>query len=53
MPGMDTRFLCPDCGHAHADPGDAVLGYRVRCLDCQIEVDLAVELTLIARPEAA
>ena len=53
MPGMDTRFLCPDCGHAHADPADAVLGYRVRCLDCQIEVDLAVELTLIARPEAA
>ena len=50
---METLFLCPDCGHAHGDPAEAVLGYRVRCLDCQIEIDLAMELILIARPAAA
>lgn len=53
MARMDTAFLCPDCGDAHGDPAEAGLGYRVRCLDCQIEIDLAVELILIARPEAA
>ncbi len=50
---MDTRFLCPDCDDAHGNPAEAGLGYRVRCLDCQIEVDLAGELILIARPAAA
>ncbi len=52
---MDTHFLCPDCGDAHADPGEAGLGHRARCSDCQLEVDLAVELTLVvtARPAAA
>jgi hypothetical protein len=42
---MDTLLLCPDCGAEHEDPGDATLGLTVRCLDCQIEVDLAVELS--------
>lgn len=41
---MDTRFLCPDCGDEHDEPGEATLGLHVRCLDCQIEVDLALEL---------
>lgn len=40
---MET-YLCPDCGHDHGDPGEATLGHRVRCLDCQIEVDLAFEI---------
>ena len=51
---MDTPYLCPDCREAHADPDDAMLGVWVRCLDCRIEIDLAVELILIAaRPAAA
>lgn len=41
---MDTRFLCPDCGDEHDEPGEATLGLHVRCLDCQIEVDLTLEL---------
>ena len=43
---MDTTFLCPDCGAEHADPADAGLGHQVRCLDCQIEIDLAIEIRL-------
>jgi hypothetical protein len=50
---MDTSYLCPDCGDAHGEPAESGLGHRVRCLDCQIEIDLAIELTLIARPAAA
>ena len=50
---MDTRFLCPDCGHGHADPGEAGLGLIVRCLDCQIEIDLAAELSIIVVAAAA
>ncbi|MBV8530522.1 MAG: hypothetical protein JO104_04335 [Candidatus Eremiobacteraeota bacterium] len=41
---MDTPFVCPECGDAHDEPGTAALGLAVICLDCQIEVDLAVEL---------
>ena len=41
---MDTPFVCPECGDAHDEPGAAVLGHRVLCLDCQIEIDLAAEL---------
>jgi DNA-directed RNA polymerase subunit RPC12/RpoP len=47
---METRYLCPDCGHEHDEPGVATLGLRIRCLDCQIEVDLAFELTTISIP---
>jgi hypothetical protein len=43
---MET-YLCPDCGHAHHEPGDATLGHRVLCLDCQIEIDLAIELLMM------
>jgi hypothetical protein len=46
---MDT-YLCPDCGHEHEDPAQAVLGIRVRCLDCQIEIDIAEELRLMPAP---
>ena len=44
---MET-YLCPDCGALHDDPGEAVLGLRVRCLDCLIEIDLVEELALLS-----
>jgi hypothetical protein len=44
---METLFLCPDCGDEHGEPGEATLGHQVRCLDCQIEVELAVELKFV------
>ena len=51
---METSYLCPDCGHEHDEPGIATLGLRIRCLDCQIEIDLAAELTTVTvRPIAA
>ena len=50
---METRYLCPDCGHQHDEPGVASLGLRIRCLDCQIEIDLALELTVVTAPPLA
>jgi DNA-directed RNA polymerase subunit RPC12/RpoP len=50
---MDTAFLCIDCGAAHFEPADATLGHRVRCLDCQIEIDLSFELANLPRPQIA
>ncbi|HEV2643570.1 MAG TPA: hypothetical protein VGT98_12720 [Candidatus Elarobacter sp.] len=50
---MKTRYLCPDCGHQHDEPGIATLGLRIRCLDCQIEIDLAYELTIVSIPPIA
>jgi DNA-directed RNA polymerase subunit RPC12/RpoP len=50
---METRYICPDCGHEHQEPGVATLGLRIRCLDCQIEIDLAFELTTIVAPRIA
>ena len=50
---METSYLCPDCGAPHADPADAGLGLRIRCLDCQIEVDLAFEISLMVRTPIA
>ncbi|HEY6236187.1 MAG TPA: hypothetical protein VIW69_13895 [Candidatus Elarobacter sp.] len=50
---METRYLCPDCGHEHDEPGVATLGLRIRCLDCQIEIDLAFELTIVSIPPIA
>ena len=41
---MEVRYICTDCGLDHEDPGEATLGLHVRCLACQIEVDLAIEL---------
>jgi hypothetical protein len=38
---MDRPFLCPDCGIAHDEPGDAGLGHLVRCLDCALSVEIA------------
>lgn len=47
-------YLCPDCGHAHDEPGEALLGHRVRCLDCMLEIELTIELRLATpRPLAA
>ena len=51
---METSYRCPDCGHDHAEPGEAILGFQVRCLDCQIEIDLAFEIRMTpAQPVAA
>ena len=50
---METSFICPDCSHGHRDPGEATLGLRVRCLDCQIEVDLAFEIRMMPPPQVA
>jgi len=50
---MDTSFLCPDCGADHVEPAEAVLGLVIRCLDCQIEVDLALEIRLAPLERAA
>jgi hypothetical protein len=47
---METTYLCPDCGYQHEDPAEALLGLRVRCLDCQIEIDLALELRAMPHP---
>jgi len=46
------RFFCPDCGDEHDEPGQATLGFRVRCIDCQIETDLAIELSEVLNPAA-
>jgi hypothetical protein len=50
---METTYLCPDCGHQHHEPAVAVLGLRVRCLDCQIEIDLTLELQAMPHPQIA
>jgi DNA-directed RNA polymerase subunit RPC12/RpoP len=50
---METVFVCTDCGDEHADPAEGALGHRVRCLDCQIEVDLTFELANLPRPQIA
>jgi hypothetical protein len=46
-------YCCPDCGEIHDEPGEALLGHRVRCLDCQIEADLAVELAMLTPADVA
>jgi DNA-directed RNA polymerase subunit RPC12/RpoP len=50
---METLYLCPDCGDPHDQPGEAALGHQVRCLDCQIEVELALELRFLPVPQIA
>jgi hypothetical protein len=50
---MDTPYLCPDCGDAHDQPGEAALGHQVRCLDCLIEIELALELRFIHLQQVA
>lgn len=50
---MEHPYRCPDCGADHDEPGEAVLGHRVRCLDCLIEIDLAIELQSLPHPLAA
>jgi hypothetical protein len=44
---MERSFLCPDCNAEHDEPGEATLGHTVRCLDCQIEIDLAFEIRMM------
>jgi hypothetical protein len=50
---METSYLCPDCGDDHDQPAEATLGHQVRCLDCQIEIELAIELRTIVIPQIA
>lgn len=50
---METLLLCPDCGDEHEQPAEPALGHRVRCLDCQIEIDLALELRFLPMPQLA
>lgn len=50
---MDTAYLCPDCGRDHDEPAEATLGHRVRCLDCQIEIELGREIAAIPPPRVA
>ena len=33
---MDDIYECPDCRAEHAEPYEAVLGHRARCLTCAI-----------------
>jgi hypothetical protein len=49
---MET-YICPDCGAGHDEPADADLGHRVRCLGCQIEIDLAFEIRMMPAPPLA
>jgi len=50
---METPYLCPDCSDPHDQPGEAALGHRVRCLDCLIEIELAIELRFIPAQQVA
>jgi DNA-directed RNA polymerase subunit RPC12/RpoP len=50
---MDTIFVCPDCGAEHDEPAEATLGISVRCLDCHIEIELALELDRRSVPPLA
>ena len=43
----------PDCSAEHDEPGEATLGHHVRCLDCQIEIDLALELRFMPMAQVA
>ncbi|HEY4441191.1 MAG TPA: hypothetical protein VGN14_12100 [Candidatus Elarobacter sp.] len=47
---MDTWYCCPDCGAEHLDPAEPILGHQVRCLDCQLEIDLAFEIRTLPAP---
>jgi hypothetical protein len=47
---MELTFRCPDCRADHDQPAEAALGLFVRCLDCQLEIDLALELEAIPIP---
>ena len=50
---METFYRCPDCSAEHDEPGEATLGHQVRCLDCQIEIDLALELRFMPVEQVA
>jgi DNA-directed RNA polymerase subunit RPC12/RpoP len=50
---METSFRCPDCSTEHDQPAEATLGHRIRCLDCQIEIDLAFELRYMPLEQVA
>jgi len=50
---MNFSYVCPECGAEHDEPGEATLGLHIRCLDCQIEVDLAEELRTATPPPIA
>ena len=46
---LELLFECPQCRQWHDDPASAVLGVRVLCLDCDLDVRIrgAAELALI------
>ncbi|GAC1660071.1 MAG: hypothetical protein NVS4B13_07330 [Candidatus Elarobacter sp.] len=50
---METSYRCPDCGADHDEPGEATLGFQVRCLDCLIEIELALEIRMMPAPRVA
>ena len=51
--GHMEMYCCPDCGEIHDEPGEALLGHRVRCLACQMEAELAIELTAAVSVDVA
>jgi hypothetical protein len=51
---MDRPFLCPDCGIAHDEPGEAGLGHLVRCLDCTLSIEIAAyHVEIVRAPDIA
>lgn len=47
-------YECPDCRKMHDEPAEALLGLRVLCLDCELELRYHEEmrLTVIVRKAA-
>ncbi len=39
---MPTLYDCPDCKRTHDEPAEAAYVLSVRCLDCFLELELAV-----------
>jgi hypothetical protein len=49
---MNEFYECPDCDREHDEPASPTLGRFVRCLDCEIERSLDLELDA-GLPDAA
>jgi hypothetical protein len=46
---MQNLYECPECGQAHREPAQAVLGFRAICFDCELELsDRAAQTVLWA-----
>jgi hypothetical protein len=50
---MQELFDCPECHRTHAEPAEASLGLRIRCLGCALEEALTDALGGQAFPAAA